>query len=60
MTVSFIIQQLQQYLAEHDDIEFDVAICSEREDGETVFGTKFIALQHHDDPQGNWVTLVTE
>lgn len=63
MTISFIIQQLQQYVIEHGnhgDMEFEVAILSKSEDGEAVFGTKFVSLDAHEDPEGKWVTLVSE
>ena len=67
MKLSFIIQQLQDYhdKHKHDDVEFEVAIRSKREEEETVLGTKFVALEPVENIIGNvdcvnLVTLVTE
>ena len=60
MKISLLIQQLQQHLAEHEDIDLDVAIRRKGEDPETIFGTEFVSLDYREDPEGNYVVLLAE
>jgi hypothetical protein len=63
MKLSQLIQKLQQFQAEHGDVDFCVEATGRADEGEicTVIGNKFVRVDFEKDSQeGDWGCLVTE